>query len=90
MLSPQSSSIESTKIDTPEPDGLPTDSDASLGQQIFDISVVQIESIVKPDCIANDIGCEPVALVGIHWPILPISASLLGNTFEAISPPSVF
>jgi hypothetical protein len=40
--------------------------------------------------LANDIGWESVALVGIHWPILPISASLLGNTFEAISPPPVF
>ena len=75
MLSPQSSSIESTKFDTPEPDGLPTDSDASLGQQIFDMSVVQIESIVKPDCIANDIGWESVALVYVHGSILAIWAS---------------
>jgi len=33
-----------------------TDCDASLGQEIFNITVTQIESKVEPDCVANDIG----------------------------------
>ena len=38
------------------------------------IAVTQVEAIVEPDGIGNDIWRESVALVGIHWPILSESA----------------
>jgi hypothetical protein len=37
MLSFQSACINGSELDTPEPDRFTADSDASLGQQIFDI-----------------------------------------------------
>ena len=46
------------------------DGDASLGEQIFDIAVTQIESIVELDGITDDIGWEPVALISIHLAII--------------------
>ena len=39
--------------------------------------MAQIESIVEPDCIGDDVGWESVALVCIHAPILSILESLL-------------
>lgn len=44
--------------------------DASLSQQIFDVSVAQAESVVEPDRVADDIRREPVALVCSHRTIL--------------------
>ncbi len=49
VLPLQSSGVESSELDTPESDGLAADSDASFGQQIFDIAVTQVEAIVEPD-----------------------------------------
>jgi hypothetical protein len=48
-------------------------SDPSLGQKIFDISVAQVESVIEPDCVGDDVRWESVALVSIHGPILSIS-----------------
>jgi hypothetical protein len=39
--------VQSSEFDASEPDGLSTDSDASLGQNIFNISVAQIESVAN-------------------------------------------
>jgi len=50
-------------------DGFPAYGDASLGQQILDITMAQIESVVEPDCIADDIWWESVPFVSIHLPI---------------------
>jgi len=72
VLSFQPSSIQRSKLDAPEADRLPSDNDASLSQEIFNIPVAEIESVVEPDGITDDIWGEPVALVGIHWPILSI------------------
>jgi hypothetical protein len=57
---------------TVEPDALKADDDSSLGQQIFDIPVTEIESMVEPNGVADDIGWKPVTLVCIHHPILSI------------------
>ena len=37
--------------------------------------VAQIEAIVEPDCVRDDIWWESVTFVRIHWPILPIMAT---------------
>jgi hypothetical protein len=42
--------------------------------------VAEIETIVQPDCVADDVRWESMALVCIHEPILSISVSLLGDT----------
>ena len=35
--------------------------------------MTQIESVVEPDGVADDVGRESVALVSIHPPILPVT-----------------
>ncbi|MFT5483042.1 MAG: hypothetical protein ACI9GW_001697 [Halieaceae bacterium] len=42
-------------------------------EQIFDISMAEIESVVKPGGIGNDIWRESVAFVCVHLSILSIS-----------------
>ena len=67
--------VERAKFDAPQPDRFPGDNDASLSEQIFNITVAQVETIVEPNCIGNDIGRESMALVGIHGAIVAISGS---------------
>jgi hypothetical protein len=59
-------------LDTPTANRFAADSDASLGEQVFDISVAEIESIVEPDSVADDVRRESVAFVCIHCLIVPI------------------
>ena len=89
VFSFQASGEEGSEFDTPEPDGFPADNDASLSQEIFDISMAQVKAVVQPESIGNDIWRESVAFVSCHGPSLPISASLLGNTVNGILQTSV-
>ena len=73
MLSLQTAGINGTELDTPEPYSLSSNGDTSLGKEIFDITVAEIETIVEPDGTGNDIGWESVALISIHGAILAIS-----------------
>jgi hypothetical protein len=70
MLSLQSSSVYSSEFDAPQPDAFVTDSDAAFSEQIFNISVAEIEAIVKPDGVTDDVRRESVALVCIHPQIM--------------------
>ena len=70
ILSLQSPGEPGTELDTPEPNGFVGDCDASLSKQIFDITVAEVESAVKPDCIADDLRWEPVTFVDIHSGII--------------------
>jgi hypothetical protein len=74
MLPLQSAGINRSEFDTPEPDRLSADSDTSLGEQVFNISVAEIESIVEQDCVGNDLRWESVTLVSSYPPILSKSA----------------
>ena len=47
--------------------------------------MAEIEAIVEPDCVGNDIWRESVAFVDIHRPILPVKASLFGSTLTPYS-----
>ena len=55
VLSFQSTGINSSELDALEADGFPRDDDSSFSEQILDISVTQIESIVEPDSVGDDI-----------------------------------
>ena len=74
MTSFQSSGIERTELDAPETDRFAGDNDTSLSQKIFEILVTEIESVVEPESVADDVWWEPVPFVGIHLAILSISA----------------
>ena len=45
--------------------------DASLGEQIFNIAVIQVKSIVEPDCVADDVWGPPRC--GNRWPYIAIN-----------------
>ncbi len=47
----------------PKPDGFIAYGDAPLGEQILDIPVTEIESVVEPNGVADDIGRESVTFV---------------------------
>jgi transposase-like protein len=47
-----------------------TDKLTSLGQQVFNISMAQVESEVEPDCVGNDVWRKSVALICIHRRII--------------------
>ncbi len=75
VLSFQSSSVNGSELDAPETDCFSADGDASFSQEVFDISVAEIEAIVEPDCVGDDVGWESVAFVCVHLPILAIWTS---------------
>ena len=52
----QSARITSPELDAPEAERFSGYRDASFSEQVFDISVTEIESIAEPSGLANDIG----------------------------------
>ena len=74
MLSFQSAGVNRAEFDAPQAYSFAGYSNAPRSEEIFNITVAEIESIVEPDGVGNDIGRESVTLVSIHRPILPISA----------------
>ncbi len=40
----------------------------------------QVESVVEPDCVGDDIGWESLAFIGIHGPSVSTSAAKLVST----------
>ena len=73
VLSLQSACVNGSELDAPEVDGFATDCDASLGKQILDIPMTEIESIIEPNGVRDNIGRESMAFISIHVPILAIS-----------------
>jgi hypothetical protein len=51
----QSASIDSTELDAPEADRLPSNNDAALSQEILDIAVAEIESVVEPESLPHEV-----------------------------------
>ena len=66
----ETTSVSITKFDTPESDGFVADTDTSFREQIFNIAKTEVESMVEPDGIADDIGWESVPLVPVHRRII--------------------
>ena len=73
MFALQSIVVQGPKLDAPQTDGFVTDGYSAFSKKTFNITMAQIESIVEPDCVADDIVREPVTFVGIHGPILASS-----------------
>jgi hypothetical protein len=55
VLSLQSSGGYRTKLDEPQADCLSADGNTSLCQEALDIAMTEVESIVKPDSVGNDV-----------------------------------
>ncbi len=75
VLSLQSAVINGTKFYAPKTNCLATYRDPPFSQEVYNIALSQVEAIVEPDSVGNDIGRESVALVGIHLPIRANSAT---------------
>ena len=58
-----------------EANRLAADGDTVFRQKVFDISMTQIETMVVPDSVTDDIWWESVAFESIHPPILSIPVS---------------
>ena len=80
MFTFQSACINSSEFDTPETDGFSAHCDTPLSEKIFNIAMTEIEAIVEPNGVTDDIGWESVAFVCIHLLILANSDSQLGDT----------
>jgi hypothetical protein len=52
------------------------DENAALSQEQLNIPQAEAEHVVQPDSVADDLGGEPVAVVGIGWRLH--AASLAG------------
>ncbi len=52
---PQSSRVFGTELDAPQPDRFVADRDSALGHEIFDVTSTQIEAVIEPDCILDDL-----------------------------------
>jgi hypothetical protein len=68
----QSTCVCGSELDAPEADRFAADSNASFGEQIFNVAVAEVEARVEPDSIGNDIGRESVPFIDVHAPILAI------------------
>jgi hypothetical protein len=64
----------------PEADRFPRYGNATIREQIFNIAEAKIESIVEPDYTTDNIRRKSNAFLSTNWTILPIPASLFGNT----------
>jgi hypothetical protein len=72
-----------SELNAPESNRFSADSDASLCQQIFNVSVAQVEAIVEPDGAGNDVRWESVAFVCVHPSILSNETSLFVSTVSS-------
>ena len=63
----------------PLPNHLVGDRHASLREEIFSIAEAEVESIVEPDGVADDVGWESISVIAgrlaPHRPTLPLVAS---------------
>ena len=75
VLSFQSPGINSYALDAPKANRFAAYSDNSFSEQVFDVSMAEIETVVEPDGVADDIWWESVAFINSHRPSLPISSS---------------
>lgn len=63
MFTFQSPGMVGTKFYAPQTNRLIAGFDTSLSEQTFDITIAEVESVVQPNCIADDIWRNSVAFV---------------------------
>jgi hypothetical protein len=63
VISAQSAAVLRSESIAPKSNGFMRDGDRSLGQEIFDISMAQIEPEIEPDSVSNDFWRKSVALI---------------------------
>ena len=61
------------KFLAPAPHRLVGDEDTAFRQDQLDIPETEAEHVVQPDGVADDLSCEPMAIVGVGWRRHPTS-----------------
>jgi len=51
------------KLDTPQSGRFVADHDSALGHEIFDVTNTQIEAVIEPDSVLNDLGRKRMTLI---------------------------
>jgi len=80
VVSFQTPGVQIAEFYAPKADRLTCDNNDALSHDIFNVTVAEIESVVEPDGVIDNIGWESIPLVGIHPKIPPILESLFGDT----------
>ena len=70
VLTFQSSGEYRSELFAPESNRFVAYGYAALGEHVLDIPVTEIEPVVEPNGVADDIGRESVAFVGVHPQIM--------------------
>jgi hypothetical protein len=60
VLSSQSSNVNCSEFNAPQPDRFCANGDVSLSQKVLNIAVTEIEAIIEPDGITDDVRWESV------------------------------
>jgi hypothetical protein len=55
--------VSGSKLDVPQSNRFVTDHDSSFGHEIFDVTGIQIEAVIEPDCVLNDLRRETVTFI---------------------------
>ena len=63
MPTPKSSGVLRAEFDTPQSNRLVADRNTTLGHKILDIATAQIEAMIEPDNVLNDLGRKSVTFV---------------------------
>ena len=63
MPAPKSPGVFSAEFDAPQSNRLVADRDTALGHKILNIATAQIESMIKPDNVLNNLRWKSVAFV---------------------------
>ncbi|MFT4730401.1 MAG: hypothetical protein ACI9UN_004927 [Granulosicoccus sp.] len=78
MLSLQATCKNGSEFDTPETDCFAADSDSSFGEEVFNIAMAQVETIVEPDSVRNYVKRESVSFICIH-PLIPLRTGIMAG-----------
>ena len=63
--------IFQTELIAPQTNCLIANGDSTFSQQVFDISMAEIESMIEPNCVLNDFRRKSVTLVHRRWSFHP-------------------
>jgi hypothetical protein len=63
VFSLQPAGVPGAKLNAPQADGFIAYFDSTFGQEVFDISMAQIESMVQPNSVLNNFGWKSMAFV---------------------------
>ncbi len=78
LVALQSTSVFRHELDAPKSDGFIGNRDSAVREQVLNVSKAHAESMVEPDCVADDFGRKSISAVArrlaVHSPILSVTS----------------